>query len=37
MSSLPQIYIKGLKQDDEEQLQAMTNPDAQSKIATEML
>ena len=29
--------IKGLKQDDEEQLQAMTNPDAQSKIATEML
>ncbi len=29
--------IKGLKQDDEEQLQAMTNPDAQSKIATEMV
>lgn len=29
--------IKGLKQEDEEQSQAMTNPDAQSKIATEMV
>ena len=29
--------IKGLKQEDEEQPQAMTNPDAQSKIATEMV
>ena len=29
--------IKGLKQEDEEQLQAMTNPDAQSKIATEIV